>query len=155
MRKGRKMGFMDGVSAFTKGVGQKAKGNYDIVTMNNRIMSLQKEIRGIYLQIGEKYYAVHKENPEAYLEGFVKAVQNLEIQIASVSQQVESTKAATAAVQLISGSGGKLRGTDGSNGFCASCGAPLPADSLFCVKCGAKIMVDESILGEGTMEDGN
>lgn len=133
------MGFMDDVSAFTKGVGQKAKGNYDVVTMNNKISALQKEIKGIYVQIGEKYYALYKENPEADLKELVDGIKNLEAQISDVQQQIESTKAEMAAVQLRTASPENAIIADGSNGFCKSCGAPLLAGSMFCVKCGAKV----------------
>ncbi len=132
------MKFMDEVSAFTKGVGQKAKGNYDIVAMNNRISSIQKEIRGIYTSLGEAYYALHKKDSEESLKNFVDSIVKLEAQISEVQRQLETTKAATAAVQL------KAPQTenevyDGSHGFCANCGASLPEDSIFCVKCGAKV----------------
>lgn len=148
------MGFMDGVSTFTRGVGQKAKGNYDIVTMNNRIVSLQKEIRKICLQIGEKYYTIHKDDPEPELESLVKAIQNLETQITDISRQVENTKAVTAAVQLVPSAGTMPSDADGGNGFCASCGAPLLKDSVFCVKCGAKVSTEEDAAnGESAGQD--
>lgn len=94
------MGFMEEVSAFTKGVGQKAKGNYDIVTMNNKISSLSKEIRGIYFQLGEQYYAAHKDDPEEGLVSLVNQIKDLEAQIADIQRQIENTKAVTASVQF-------------------------------------------------------
>lgn len=52
------MSFMDNVSAFTKGVGQKAKGNYDILTLNNQITNLNKDmvsyILDVYLKTSKK-----------------------------------------------------------------------------------------------------
>lgn len=131
------MGFMDEVAAFTKGVGQKAKGSYDIVAMTGKVSSLTKEIHGVYTQIGEKYYALHKDSPEETLADLTDTVKSLEAQKAVIEQQIESAKAASASVQL---SVQKAPvSADGANGFCDKCGAPLPPDSLFCIKCGAKI----------------
>ncbi len=131
------MGFMDGVAAFTKGVGQKAKGSYDIVAMNGKVSSLTKEISGVYTQIGEKYYALHKDEPEKAFEDFIETVKSLEAQRAVIERQIESTKAATASVPL--SAQGAPATANGENGFCEKCGAPLPEDSVFCVRCGAKV----------------
>lgn len=132
------MRLMDEVSAFTKGVGQKAKGNYDIVTMNNRISSLQKEIRGVYTKLGEAYYSLHKEEAEEALRDYTFQIQQLESQVAKVQQQVDATKELTAAVSLKAAPDESVMG-DRGHGFCANCGAPLPEDSMFCVKCGTKV----------------
>ena len=132
------MGFMDEVAAFTKGVGQKAKDNYDIVAMSGKVASVNKEIRGIYTQIGEKYYMLHKDDSEDALRDFVETVQNLEAQAAAIERQIENTKAANAA-PVVSES---IPSADGTHGFCDKCGAPLPPDSAFCVKCGAKVAGD-------------
>ena len=137
------MGFMDDFNAFTRGVGQKAKGNYDVVAMNAKIASLQKEIREIYLQIGEKYCAIHKVNAEEALAGFVEHIRNLETQIADVQQQIESTKAATAAVSLKAVPTATHEAGTGAGGFCPKCGALLEADALFCIQCGAAIETKE------------
>lgn len=133
------MGFMDDVSAFTKGIGQKAKGNYDIVAMNNQVSSLQKEISGIYLQIGERYYTVYGEEPVKEVKEYVDRIKKLEVQIAEMKQQIESTKIATAAVPLKATTVTDMTLNHGENGFCTECGTPLSSDAMFCVKCGAKI----------------
>ena len=132
------MGFIDGMAAFTKGVGQKAKDNYDIVAMNGKLASLAKEIRGVYAQIGEKYYAVHKEEPEEAFKDLVETVQSLEAQAAAIQRQIDNTKAALASAPAPV----PVTSADGTYGFCEKCGAPLPRDSVFCVKCGAKVAED-------------
>lgn len=134
------MGFMDEVTAFTKGVGQKAKGSYDIVAMNGRVSSITKEIRSVYTQIGEKYYTLHKGSPEEALADLVDTVNSLEAQKAMTEQQIESAKAAAASVPLSAQAAPAA--ADGTNGFCDKCGAPLPQDSVFCVRCGAKVAGD-------------
>lgn len=148
------MGFMDEVSAFTKGMGQKAKGNYDIVTLNGRISTLQKEINGIYLQIGKQYYVTYGDNPNESLKELVNSIRNLEMQISDIQQQIEKIRTATEAVQLKASPIGKPMPVDGSNGFCVKCGAPLPADSMFCVKCGTKVDKPNDVQSQ-TEETGN
>lgn len=133
------MGFMDDISAFTKGVGQKAKGNYDVVAMNNRVSSLNKEILQIYSQIGKQYYETRREMPDEDFVGLIDRVKQLEEEIEDVKQQIERTKAATAAVSLKATTTIDEEVVDASNGFCESCGAPLPTESIFCIRCGAKI----------------
>lgn len=134
------MGIMDEVAAFTRGVGQKAKGSYDIVAMNGKISSLTKEISGIYTQIGEKYYALYKDGPEKAFADLIETVKSLEAQKAVIERQIENTKAATASVPLTPQ--GAPASANVENGFCEKCGAPLPEDSVFCIKCGAKVVGD-------------
>lgn len=131
------MGFIDGISTFTKGVGQKAKGNYDIVSMNNKITGLQKEIQKTYLKMGQQYYLWYKENPAEELKVFVESIKDNEAEISKIKREIENIKAETAAVQLTAST--PSLNADGSNGFCTECGAPLVEDSSFCVICGAKL----------------
>ena len=129
------MGFMDDISMFTKGVGQKAKGNYDIVTMNNRIASLQKEISNVHTQIGKKYYELYAQTPNEELKEFVERIVLLEKEIDMIKQQIEDTKTATAAVQLTASSGETGNGVR----FCKVCGTQLSEGALFCTSCGTKV----------------
>lgn len=137
------MGFMDGMSAFTKGVGQKAKGNYDIIAMNGRISNLQKEIQGIYLKMGQEYYSLHKEDPDEKMAGFVDSVRKAEEQIDEIKRQIETIKAETAAIPLRQNAA--VENTDGGHGYCPKCGKPLSAEASFCIYCGEK-------LGDGKTE---
>lgn len=132
------MKLMEGVSTLTKGVGQKAKGNYDIITMNGRISNLQKEIQGIYLKMGQQYYALYKERPDEKMEEFVNKVKAAEGQIDEIKQQIETIRAETASVQLTpNASVGSAAA--GRYGYCTKCGKPLPAEASFCVYCGTKL----------------
>lgn len=138
------MKFMEGMSAFTKGVGQKAKGNYDIVTMNSKVSSLIKETRMLYTEIGEVYYHVHKDDSEETLRSMVEKITSMEAEITDIKQQIEETKTDIASVSLSAPLVAEVLTGDGSGGFCEKCGASLLADSLFCVECGAKLFPAET-----------
>ena len=136
------MGFMDNVSAFAQGVGQKAKGNYDVLALNNQLSSLEKELAGIYRQLGENYYDLHNEDPDPKLEATISQITEKREKISELKTSIDDTKAATAAVQLVPPQDtSKSKGNPSGNGFsgkvCSNCGSPI-GDELFCGNCGAK-----------------
>lgn len=130
------MGFMDEVSVFAKGVGKKAKGNYDVVAMNTKVSSLRREIQGIYSKIGEQYYAIHKETPDEALRDFVETIKDKETQIAEIQKQIEDTKAATAEIPLKTANSSDDQEADANVKYCINCGAAIPKESSFCTNCG-------------------
>lgn len=130
------MGFMDEVSVFAKGVGKKAKGNYDVVAMSTKVSSLRREIQGIYSKIGEQYYATHKETPDEDLKDFVETIKDKETQIAEIQKQIEDTKVATAEIPLKTANGSDNQEVDANVKYCTNCGAAIPKDSSFCTNCG-------------------
>lgn len=131
------MGFMDGMSTLTKGVGQKAKGNYDIITMNGRISNLQKEIQGMYLKMGQEYYSLYKERPDEKMAEYVDNVKRAEEQIDEIRRQIEVIREETSAIPLRQSA--TVEGTDGGHGYCSNCGKPLSAEASFCIYCGEKL----------------
>lgn len=133
------MGFMDEVSVFAKGVGKKAKGNYDVVAMNTKVSSLRREIQSIYPKIGEQYYAMHKEAPDEDLKDFVEAIKDKEAQIAEIQKQIEDTKEATAEISLKTANSSDNQKVDVNLKYCSNCGSATPEDSCFCTNCGAPI----------------
>ncbi len=135
------MGFMDNVSVFTKGLGEKAKGNYDVLALNNRISSAEKEMNGFFQKLGKEYYKIHQDDPEDALLEFVSELKNTERSIAELKQMVEETKAATSAVQL-TGSRQSARNDSSSGLFCPECGSEIDEETVFCTTCGTKIEHD-------------
>lgn len=133
------MGLMNEVSVFAKGIGKKAKGNYDVVAMNTKVSSLRREIQGIYSKIGEQYYAIHKETPDEALRDIVEEIKDKENQIAEMQKQIEDTKAATAEIPLRTAntSGNQEAGVNVK--YCANCGSAIPEDSCFCTNCGTAV----------------
>ncbi len=130
------MGFMDSVTSFTKGVGAKAKGNYDVVNLNSQISALQREIGGLFTAIGERYYNNHKDDAEECFSGMIKEVKDRIAKINSLQQEIENTKEALANVSFSS--------AQPAVRYCVKCGTPLDMGSVFCVKCGAQQPADEA-----------
>ena len=130
------MGFMDSVTSFTKGVGAKAKGNYDVVNLNSQISAIQREIGGLFTAIGERYYNNHKDDPEECFSGMIKEVKDRIAKINSLQQEIENTKEALANVSFSS--------AQPAVRYCVKCGTPLDMGSVFCVKCGAQQPADEA-----------
>lgn len=138
------MGFMDDVSVFAKGVGKKAKGNYDVVAMNTKVSSLRREIQGIYSKIGEQYYALYKETPDEAFKEFIETIKDRETQIAELQKQIEDTKAITAEIPLKTTVASNNQEVNVNMKYCANCGAAIPEDSCFCTNCGTAIEKIES-----------
>ena len=141
------MGFMDNISAFTKGVGAKAKGNYDVVTMNSQINSLKKEINELYRNIGIQYYENYKENPEACFQELVASINEKMDSIEEISKKIEITKEATAAVPLTAQTSTNEEKINVTGRCCIKCGAYLGLEDIFCAGCGTKneIVTEEKV----------
>jgi|GEM_PF-1900519 len=131
------MGFMDNVSAFTKGVSAKAKGNYDVVTLNSQVSGVKREIAALQSQLGEEYLRLHRDDAEEALVGFINAIKEKEVKISELNAQIEATKEATAAVQLTAPVSAAAP-ANYTGRRCSNCGAPLEDDSVFCGNCGTK-----------------
>lgn len=138
------MGLIDNVSVFTKGVGAKAKGNYDVVAMNAQISSIKKEINELYNQIGEAYYKEHANSPEDIVADLVAQVNSKVARIEELNNQIEITKNETAAVQLVA-STAVVNDNNKLGRKCKACGASMDDDGLFCPKCGTRNDIEETI----------
>lgn len=137
------MGFIDNVSVFTKGVGAKAKGNYDIVAMNAQISTLKREINELYTAIGEAYYKEHSESPESAVSDLVNQVSDKANKINKLNTQIEITKTETAAVQLIVPDEKNTESPKFNGRVCKQCGSPISDEDLFCQNCGTRNEVEE------------
>lgn len=131
------MGIMDSVNAFTKGVGQMAKGNYDVLAMNNQISNIQKEIDAAYKEIGKKYYETHKDDPDTLAPELIAILKKKDEQIEELEREIETTRQATAAVSFTHDTGSEYVHAV-SDKVCIKCGAGLAEDAVFCNVCGTK-----------------
>ena len=83
------MGFMDNVSAFTKGVSQKAKGNYDVFAINNQISNVEREMQQVYQYLGQAYFNLHKDNAEPDLQSYIETIIQKQNQVAELRRTAE------------------------------------------------------------------
>ena len=130
------MSFMDSVTMFTKGLGEKAKGNYDLLNLNNKISGTRKEMNNLFEELGRKYFETHRNDPEDDLSEIVDNIAKLETSVEELMKMAEDTKTATAAVQL------KLS-SEGTGSICPVCGSRLDKDSVFCCVCGTKVVTED------------
>ena len=144
------MSFMDSVAVFTKGLGEKAKGNYDLLALNNKISGSQKEMNNLLSELGRQYFDMHRNDPEDELSDLIEEIMKLESSIEELKKLAEETKTATAAVSLTASSEEK-------GAVCPKCGSRLDKDSVFCSVCGTRVDVkqptdqqptDQQIAGE-------
>ncbi len=141
------MGFLDDVGAFTKGISQKAKGNLDVVSLSAQKMGLERDMDRLYRDLGEAYFAGHKE-PQAENESVAPLIQALlekEAELKGMLDKIEQTREETAAVQMTAPNKAAPNATVpnaaapmGSGRKCFNCGAELVGDALFCSNCGAR-----------------
>lgn len=133
------MSFFDNVSKRVSETGQaamqKAKTVSETTKLNVQIGELQKSIQGLYTQIGEQYFKLHEDAPEAALAELVDSVRQANVQIAQCQEAIAKLSNARTCPSC----GAVL---NNSAAFCSSCGAPIPkeapakASAETCPKCG-------------------
>ena len=144
---GVKMGFAESFAAFTTGVGEKFKGNTEVIKLRSQINSEQKQVDELFKNLGRKYYEANKENPEAdpAFSEMMDAIRFHESKILEMEKKASEVRQATDAVSLTPQPGTEYGGTpktnvtSGPNSFCTKCGAPIRPDQSFCIKCGSKL----------------
>ncbi len=138
------MGFLDSVSKFTNGVKEKTKGNVDVFSLGQQVANTQKEINDLFLQLGTRYYELHKDDAEADLSGFVTSITSNYDKIAELKEEIEKKKAEIAAIELTDKSEQQENvKITGKGRVCPNCKNPVADDELFCGSCGTAIPKDE------------
>lgn len=102
-----------------KGVSKQAKNFADTARLNSSVEAEQRLIEQKYAEIGNAYYAAHKDDAEAEFAAQIEAIRQSEQKIAQWKEQILQIK-------------GVIK--------CPSCGADIPYNSQFCGACGAKIV---------------
>lgn len=153
------MKIFDTVSTFAKGVGKKAKGNYDVISINSLISDCEKSKAKLIYEIGEKYYNAYKDNPVDEVADVVENVKQLDEKILNYKNLAEEKKQETDAVKLVSDKAESLNQEDNTSEnntkkndsnetvkegcFCTECGARLDVDDVFCCECGHRIVEED------------
>ena len=117
----------DAICETSKDVSQKVSDLTGIARLNMDIRNREELVRKQYLEIGKKYYELHKQDEEPFLEEITLINETLE--------EIEQLKAKIA----------DLKGKK----TCLSCGAVNEGGAVYCIKCGAKC---ESIFEEDIEE---
>ncbi len=117
----------DAICETSKDVSQKVSDLTGIARLNMDVRNREELVRKQYLEIGKKYYELHREDEEPFFEEISLINETLE--------EIEQIKAKIA----------DLKGKK----TCPSCGAVNDGEAAYCIKCGAKC---ESIFEEDIQE---
>lgn len=135
------MAFMDDISKKNK--------------LNSQISEKEREINKLFAQIGQQYYALHKENAEPELAAMVKAVDEAKKVILRNQERLDFANGVTQcpncgkkvelSAQFCNGCGSRVPvprriiPTPEGN-ICIQCGAVLQDGQKFCVGCGTRLV---------------
>jgi len=109
-------------------IAENAKSYSKIVTINGQIAEEQRALSVFYSQIGEKYYALHRDQPEAELGPLCDRATAGLMRIAELQADVQRIK---------------------NSRLCPNCGAVCKIGSQFCSACGAKLPETRTQEAEG------
>lgn len=99
-------------------VAQQTKNIADITQLNGMISEKEKQIRQLYLALGESYYEKHRLNSNAENFDKIMEINTLKVDVFNAQEKIKQIKGVTKCVQ---------------------CGADVPLDAAFCNACGAKV----------------
>ena len=97
---------------------KKAKSIAGIVKINNQITEEQRALTTFYSQIGEKYYSIHKDDPDVEFSQYCDRITAGIMRIAELQTEVQRLK---------------------NTRLCPKCGNACPLNVQFCSACGAKL----------------
>lgn len=110
------------ISKTSQDVVRRTRDFADTTKLGSLISEEEKQIEGLYNQIGRAYFEIHGNSPDYELSELVAAVFQCQSRIEQYREQIN----------LI-------------NGIvkCPNCGADVPSGSLFCNGCGTRMVVEE------------
>ena len=108
----------ESLSSASKSVAEKAKQLAEISSLNGRISTQEEIIEHAYLEIGKRYYEIHKENPDENFEEFCTLIKEALVQINVLKEEIKKVKG----IQV-----------------CNACGEEVSQVDAFCQKCGNKM----------------
>lgn len=116
------MAFLDELGKKLTQTGQdtvkKAKDLADVTKLNSQLSDAGRQLQDCYRSVGEKYFELHRENPQAELEPLCAEV--------------------SAALELISTTRGEIQKLKNIK-VCPSCGCENPFSACFCSSCSTKL----------------
>lgn len=114
------------ISQTGQGAVKQTKMMANVAKLKSDITDYEIKIKGMYEQIGQKYYEDNRDNAKSpYLEG-LNMVKGYQQQIEQLQQQIQEERVMAA-------------GPGQASGQCPNCGATVNEDQIFCTVCGTKI----------------
>ncbi|NLT94923.1 MAG: hypothetical protein GXW85_05210 [Clostridia bacterium] len=83
---GQKIGSAAGATA------AKAKDLAEVTKLNSQVSDQEKQIQKLYAEIGEKIFAMDKENPESPVRDLCDQILEAQHNIAELKQKIEAIK---------------------------------------------------------------
>lgn len=108
----------DAVVSAGKDLGKKAGELGDVAKLKYEIKSKESEVRVKYRELGEKYFAEHKDDADDPKYDVMKEIQALTKEIEGLEEAVMDAQGAAA---------------------CPNCGAKVKPGMTFCSNCGTKV----------------
>lgn len=105
-------------------VAQQTKNFADVSQLNSAISEKEKRIAQLFLNIGQMYYEMHKENPSVEYHEIITEISTLYSEITQNQEKIKQIK-------------GIIK--------CPKCGADVPLNASFCNTCGAKVEQDSVV----------
>ena len=106
----------------------KANEFAEVTKLNNSISSEQKQIDGLFIEIGKLIFEREKDDPDSPIAELCRKILINQNNIAEFQSKIDQIK----------GSNGQNAGNAAQTGVnhCASCGAVMPENGKFCQSCG-------------------
>lgn len=134
---------------------QKAKDISETTRLNKVISDSQKQIQGLYSEIGYTVYCTYRENPIPEVAESFRQIDELLRGIEECQSQIKELNTGSICPSCgakikqgmkfcsICGSELKLEELNipkkEETAYCSECGAPMGADAVFCTECGNKV----------------
>lgn len=112
------------ISIAGQNVAQQTKNFADVSQLNSAISEKQKKISQLFLNIGQTYYEMHKEDPSSEHREIMTEISTLYSEIAQNQEKIKQIK-------------GVVK--------CPQCGADVPVNASFCNACGARIEQESTV----------
>lgn len=111
------------ITKTSQSVAKKAKDAAEIGNLKLQIKEEERALRGIYAELGEKYYVLHSEDPEA-----------------AMAETVEKASTAKRKIGILEDHIAKIE----NERICPNCSSKLPDAGMFCPACGEKYPEQET-----------
>ncbi|MBQ5566198.1 MAG: zinc ribbon domain-containing protein [Clostridia bacterium] len=146
------MAFLDNIGSRLSALSQEAlsqvKLSTETVRFNSMISDEERQINGLFIEIGKKYFEANKDNPSAEYADIIDRIKDAQTRIGMYKDDIRKVKGMKTCPQCgcdvavnamyCSNCGAKVP-ADVSASKCSACGTELDGSSEYCPTCGAKV----------------